>query len=1077
MPGRARGKMFDIRPEHGVEDSGTGAYPGYPGYGDSDIESYDEYDEHYAEFDARRDGRGAGGGPVPPGRPANGAARGDGAPGAAGRNGAGRNGSGHPDAPRDGAGRNGSGRGGAANGRATNGRAANGAGPRTGAGRVGGDPGATAATTAVRAVRGGTGRTPVPGPDRPDDRDDRDDRVAPDGRWDDDEPPLLSHRGESEEPAYARDRTPQGFDGGDPDAPDWGRPGRPAADEYEYDEAGDDDPDDSDPYDEDEYGVGDAPLSVPPPGSGGRPLGPADVEELDPSMTDALARVDLGAVHVPVPYGAELKLEPAGAERPQAVHLLLPEGRIAVSALAAPRSSGLWPDLSAEIEQSLRKGGARVRNARGDWGRELHARTENAASVFVGCDGPRWMVYGVATASLETVEALDVELRRVLRGIIVVRGKSPYPPRTVLPLELPEHLREAQPDVAPQKPSITVSVPRPAGETGSTRAPASGATPLPTTGATPAATTGATPRPAADEPVRRAPAAGPAPSAPARRPADADPATRALPQVPRRPAAAAGPAPAEAERTALSRPVPREEPGERTAIAPLTPAADAEAPAGRAGRRRGRPDRPDRSTGATRRGPAPGVRPEADEPVRRPAADEPVRRPAADEPVRRPAADEPVRRPAADLAGPAGTGAYARPAAGVPDPLDARTPLPAAEPERAPAPEPPVRRDPAVTTLSVADLLAGTEADPALGAGPATGDRTAETRRPARRTRREERSASGDGDVPAPAPARRRRSADRDAADRVDAADLLAARDTGSPAAGPGRSTAERLSSAIEDIPLSDIPLMEATLDREPEPEPLPEPVPEPQPRSAAEPLPRRTRRRGAPADTVPGAGTGSGTADDWLSSEIAASRRAGRHGGGRGTSVADLLASSGLDGHGGHRRADAGDTGRPSASAAHAEPAALAEPAGPAGSSWPAGDDDLFRSPSVADGVPGRGYLEGGPTSADEARSALQDLLRSASGAPDDDGTGVTGLADYRASRAAAGRRNGRDRHGDDADHADGPDDAEPGRRAAAGDGTGDLPGDPGRAAGGTGLTGRWPAGRRAAGTDPRDLGRHRRD
>ena len=147
---------------------------------------------------------------------------------------------------------------------------------------------------------------------------------------------------------------------------------------------------------------------------------------------------------------------------------MLPEGRIAVSALAAPRSSGLWPELCDEIEESLRGGGARVRTAHGDWGRELHARTENAASVFIGADGPRWMVYGVATAAMDTVEALDVELRRVMRGIIVVRGKLPYPPRTVLPLERAEDRAEAENVDKPRGASITVSVPaaRPDGARG-----------------------------------------------------------------------------------------------------------------------------------------------------------------------------------------------------------------------------------------------------------------------------------------------------------------------------------------------------------------------------------------------------------------------------------------------------------------------------------------------------------------------------------------------------------------------------------------------------------------------------------
>ncbi|MBW0106557.1 DUF3710 domain-containing protein, partial [Pseudonocardia sp. KRD291] len=392
--------MFDVRPE---TDTGEELYPGYPGY-DETAEPGDVYDDH----DSRE----------------------------------------RESTPLRGPGRD---------------------GPRNGPGPVG-----------PRGARpGATGRGPAPY---------RDDRYADDrydrgdgGRYDD-------------EPLYARDYAPQGHDFGDPDDDPRHRPtnGRPAngraavrpapparddryeeydADEHDalddHDDADDydapdrDDPDRDDApdevgYDDDEYGVGDAPLSVPPPGRDGRPLGPADVEELDPSMTDALARVDLGSMQVPVPYGAELKLEPTDGGRPQAVHLMLPEGRIAVSALAAPRSSGLWRELSAEIEASLRNGGARVRNAQGDWGRELHARTENAASVFIGADGPRWMVYGVATASLETVDALDVELRRVMRGVIVVRGKLPYPPRTVLPLTLPEHLADEQPEAAkPKGASIT----------------------------------------------------------------------------------------------------------------------------------------------------------------------------------------------------------------------------------------------------------------------------------------------------------------------------------------------------------------------------------------------------------------------------------------------------------------------------------------------------------------------------------------------------------------------------------------------------------------------------------------------
>ncbi|MDN5918615.1 MAG: DUF3710 domain-containing protein, partial [Pseudonocardia sp.] len=453
MPGRSRGRpMFDVRPE---TDTGEERYPGYPGY-DETAEPADVYDDH----DSReRESRASRSGRAPAVDPSS------------GRNGAG--------------GRNGS----------------------VSQGSRGGRSGATRSGPAPNGAGWGDA----------------------DGRWDEAEPLLYGGAGPvaryddrhledryDDEPLYARDYAPQGHDFGDPDddprdRPANGRaPSRPAApldDEYDdYDDDYDDDPDAEQDYDDDEYGVGDAPLSVPPPGRDGRPLGPADMEELDPSMTDALARVDLGSMQVPVPYGAELKLEPTEGGRPQAVHLMLPEGRIAVSALAAPRSSVLWRELSAEIETSLRNGGARVRNAQGDWGRELHARTENAASVFIGADGPRWMVYGVATASLETVDALDVELRRVMRGVIVVRGKLPYPPRTGLPLTLPEHLAEKQPEAAtPRGASITVSVPagsmsgatpRP-GSTGSTPAPA----PVPTP-AGPLVLPAAAGRPAGPAPVR-----------------------------------------------------------------------------------------------------------------------------------------------------------------------------------------------------------------------------------------------------------------------------------------------------------------------------------------------------------------------------------------------------------------------------------------------------------------------------------------------------------------------------------------------------------------------------------------------
>ncbi|WP_143517416.1 DUF3710 domain-containing protein [Pseudonocardia sp. MH-G8] len=189
--------------------------------------------------------------------------------------------------------------------------------------------------------------------------------------------------------------------------------------------------------------VGGGGLALDTPADPGPLTGPHDGDDLDPEATDAMGRVDFGALRVPVPSRGKVTVEPTANGRMQAVHITMPEGRLSVSALAAPKSSKLWPELSREIDASLRDGGATVRSFSGDWGRELHATSGAATSVFVGVDGARWMLYGVATGPSSQAEALDGELRRVLRGTVVMRGKSPYPVRTILPLVVPEHLAEA----------------------------------------------------------------------------------------------------------------------------------------------------------------------------------------------------------------------------------------------------------------------------------------------------------------------------------------------------------------------------------------------------------------------------------------------------------------------------------------------------------------------------------------------------------------------------------------------------------------------------------------------------------
>jgi hypothetical protein len=168
--------------------------------------------------------------------------------------------------------------------------------------------------------------------------------------------------------------------------------------------------------------------------------GPFDVD--DPDSFDIEGGLDFGSLRLPMPARAQLQVEHGSGELLRAVHVLVPSGRVSLSALAAPRSGALWRDLASEIAGSLAKDGARVWAEWGGWGREVLAGSKGALSRFVGVDGPRWMLYGVATGPADGAEELAETLREMIRNTVVTRGPDPLPVKTVLPLRLPEHLEE-----------------------------------------------------------------------------------------------------------------------------------------------------------------------------------------------------------------------------------------------------------------------------------------------------------------------------------------------------------------------------------------------------------------------------------------------------------------------------------------------------------------------------------------------------------------------------------------------------------------------------------------------------------
>jgi len=168
--------------------------------------------------------------------------------------------------------------------------------------------------------------------------------------------------------------------------------------------------------------------------------GPYDVADFD---DDGVPRIDLGSVKVPVPDGSQVQVEmdpETGGVR--AVHVVTEQGQITVSAYAAPRSGGLWREVSAELAEQLRADGAKVNLGRGKWGLEISAIVGDVALRFVGVDRPRWMLRGViAGPQSEAAGAVEV-LREIVRRTIVDRGDAPMPVRPPLTITLPEAVAE-----------------------------------------------------------------------------------------------------------------------------------------------------------------------------------------------------------------------------------------------------------------------------------------------------------------------------------------------------------------------------------------------------------------------------------------------------------------------------------------------------------------------------------------------------------------------------------------------------------------------------------------------------------
>ncbi|MBX9470919.1 DUF3710 domain-containing protein [Microcella sp.] len=174
---------------------------------------------------------------------------------------------------------------------------------------------------------------------------------------------------------------------------------------------------------------------------------------LDESEANAVRPyVDLGGVKLVPRDGLQLRLEiEEGTKRVVAVGIDFSGSTLQVQPFAAPRTSGLWHEIRAQIVEQIRTQGGEIQQRDGALGPELVARipvTGGEAGAtrvarFVGVDGPRWFLRGVIAGAGAIEPDAAAAIDEVFRSIVVVRGTTPMPPRDLIPLHVPAGATQA----------------------------------------------------------------------------------------------------------------------------------------------------------------------------------------------------------------------------------------------------------------------------------------------------------------------------------------------------------------------------------------------------------------------------------------------------------------------------------------------------------------------------------------------------------------------------------------------------------------------------------------------------------
>lgn len=157
--------------------------------------------------------------------------------------------------------------------------------------------------------------------------------------------------------------------------------------------------------------------------------------------------IDLGSIKLIPREGLNLRLEvEEGSSRVVAASLDFNGSTLQIQPFSASRTSGLWSEIRDQLSTQLKQQGGNVIEVDGPLGAELHASVpvmgasgelESQPARFLGVDGPRWFLRGIIAGPAALDPAQGEEMLDIFRGLVVVRGQQPMPPRELLPLRVP----------------------------------------------------------------------------------------------------------------------------------------------------------------------------------------------------------------------------------------------------------------------------------------------------------------------------------------------------------------------------------------------------------------------------------------------------------------------------------------------------------------------------------------------------------------------------------------------------------------------------------------------------------------